>query len=298
MGEVVIRVPKNRKNIKIIRSSELIEREIQKRQFFLNSLIELKNKQNQVIEEVSTEPEIEQIEVIQFPNRTHFTEKFTISESNQPTSIEFFAPTEPEIDWDILQNQIQESYNKGFREGESTARAIDEKEFEKLKSINRRIDVLAEKFRFEYSNQLDELKKYLVELSLTVAEQIVGYEIDTNKNFFLSHSQKLLKEVDKNLIYKIFINQDDVELFRSSKSELTSDPSIFDDIKWIVDDNVEKGFIKLETSIGEFDRTLRTQLEILRENLKEELQSSDINEEIGVIEQTYRKQMEVEDANT
>ncbi len=296
MGEVVIKVPKNRKNINIIRSSELIEKEIQKRQFFLNSLIELKEKQTQ-LEEGTPEPELVEEEIPQYPTRTQFIEKFTISDANQPTSIEFFAPTEPEIDWEILQNEIQESYNKGFREGESTARAIDEKEFEKLKEMNRRVDVLVEQFRFEYSKQLDELKKYLVELSLTVAEQIVGYEIDTNKNFFIQHSQKILKEVDKNLIYKIFINKDDLELFRKSKSELTADPSIFDDIKLIIDDSVEKGFIKLETSIGEFDGTLRTQLEIIRENLKEELQSSDINEEIGEIERTYKTQIEAEDAN-
>lgn len=297
MGEVVIKVPRNKKNINIIRSRELIEKEIQKRQFFLNSLIELKNKQVEV-EEESPEPEVAEEEVAQYPQRTQFIEKFTISDANQPTSIEFFAPTEPEIDWEILQNEIQESYNKGFREGESTARAIDEKEFEKLREINRRIDVLAEKFRFEYSKQLENLKQYLVDLSITVAEQIIGYEIDTNKNFFIQHSQKILKEIDKNLIYKIFINKDDLELFRKSKSELTSDPSIFDDIKLIIDENVEKGFIKLETSIGEFDGTLRTQLEMIRQNLKEELHSSDLNEEIEVIENTYKAQMEDENANS
>lgn len=295
MGEIVIKIPKNRRKINILRTKEEIEKEISRRRSFLESIIELKHKQ-----EEPPEPVVEQVEEPvepPKPEKPTFTEIFTISNTNKPTQIEFFAPPEPQIDWEQLEAELQDAYDRGFRDGQDTTRAIAEKEFEKLRQMNRIIDNMVDAFRLEYTNQMKLLKKYVVDLSITIAEQIIKYEVDRNNNFFIQNLQNILEEIDKNLIYKIFINSRDFHIFEESRSSLLTDPSVFENTKIIVDDNVEPGFCRLETSIGDFDASLRTQLENLRHHLLNESKSVDPEAEIKEIQNTYQQNTNQSDDN-
>lgn len=290
MGEIVIKIPKKRRKINILRTKDAIENEIARRHQFLSSILELKKKQEEQPSEPQIQTQIEEKEEPPKPVKSVFTEIFTISNTDKPTQIEFFAPPEPEIDWAQLEAEIQDAYDRGFRDGQDTTRAIDEREFEKLRQMNRIIDKMVDSFRLEYTRQMDLLKTYLVNLSITIAEQIIKYEVDTKNNFFIMQLNNLLKEVDKNIIYKIFINPKDLEIFEESKSVLVSDPSIFENTKVIVDDQIEQGFCRLETSIGEFDATLATQLQNIRAHLMEEIKSFDPNSQIEEIKNMHINQ--------
>lgn len=287
MGEIVLKIPKNRKTIKILQTKDAIEKESLRRSQFLSSILELKNKQeepNEVIDESSEiiEPKPQE------PVKSVYTEIFTISNTNKPTQIEFFAPTEPEIDWSLLEAEIQDAYDRGFRDGQDTTKAFDEREFQKLRQMNRIIDQMVDSFRIEYANQMKLLKTHLVDLSITIAKQIIKYEVDKEKHFFIQQIKNVLSEIDQNIIYKLFISPADLEIFEESKSVLLSDPSVFEHTKIIVDDTIERGFCKLETSIGEFDANLSTQLENIRLNLYEEAKSTDVESEIKEIQNIHK----------
>ncbi len=286
MGEIVIKIPKNRRKINILHSKDAIEKESLKRTQFLSNILEIKKKSlEQQVQEVTIteEPEVE----IKEPPKSVFTEIFSISNTNKPTQIEFFAPTEPPIDWEQLEAELQDAYDRGFRDGQDTAKAIDEREFQKLRQMNRIIDQMVDSFRLEYSKQMEVLKTYLVDLSVTIAEQIIKYEIDKRSNFFIDQLKNVLNEIDRNVIYKLFINPSDLNIFEESKSILLSDPSVFENTKIIVDDTVEQGFCKLDTSIGEFDATLSAQLENIRFHLMEEIKSVDVESQIEEIKKAH-----------
>jgi len=286
MGEIVIKIPKNRKRINILQTKDAIEKETLRRYQFLTSILELK-KQQEEPPEPPVQQEIEEKEEPPKPVKSIYTEIFTISNTNKPTQIEFFAPPEPEIDWAQLEAEIQDAYDRGFRDGQATTRAIDEREFEKLRQMNRIIDKMVDSFRLEYSKQMELLKVHLVDLSITIAEQIIKYEVDTNNNFFITQLKNVLKEIDRNIIYKIFINPKDLQIFEESKSVLLTDPSVFETTKVIVDDQIEQGFCKLETSIGEFNATLSSQLENIRSHLLNEIKSIDPDSQIEEIKNAY-----------
>ncbi len=287
MGEIVIKIPKNRRKINILQTKDAIENETTRRHQFLSSILELKKKQEEELAEPLIQTDTEEIEEPPKPVKSIYTEIFTISNTNKPTQIEFFAPPEPEIDWAQLEAEIQDAYDRGFRDGQDTTRAIDEKEFEKLRQMNRIIDKMVDSFRLEYTKQMELLKSQLIDLSITIAEQIIKYEVDTNNNFFITQLNNVLKEIDRNIIYKIFINPKDLEIFEESKSVLLSDPSVFENTKVIVDDQIEQGFCKLETSIGEFNATLSAQLQNIRLHLMEEIKSVDPNSQIEEIKNVH-----------
>ena len=286
MGEIVIKIPKNRRKINILQTKDAIEKETIRRTQFLSNILELKRKEAEpAVQEIDESKDTveENIE----PIKSVFTEIFSISNTNKPTQIEFFAPTEPSFDWEQLEAELQDAYDRGFRDGQDTAKAIDEREFQKLRQMNRIIDQMVDSFRLEYSKQIELLKTHLVELSITIAEQIIKYEVDKKRNFFLTQLQNVLSEVDRNLIYKLFINPLDLKIFEESKSILLSDPSVFENTKIIVDDTIEQGFCKLETSIGEFDASLRAQLENIKFHAKEEIKSVDVESQMEEIKKVH-----------
>lgn len=293
MGEIVIKIPKNRRKINILQTKDAIEKETIRRTQFLSNILELKRKEAEpAVQEIDESKDTveENIE----PIKSVFTEIFSISNTNKPTQIEFFAPTEPSFDWEQLEAELQDAYDRGFRDGQDTAKAIDEREFQKLRQMNRIIDQMVDSFRLEYSKQIELLKTHLVELSITIAEQIIKYEVDKKRNFFLTQLQNVLSEVDRNLIYKLFINPLDLKIFEESKSILLSDPSVFENTKIIVDDTIEQGFCKLETSIGEFDASLRAQLENIKLHAKEEIKSVDVESQMEEIKKVHLTKIDEE----
>lgn len=293
MNQVIIKVPRNKKKLTIIRSKEEIEKEIEKRSELLNSLLELRRKKKE--EERKATESVDESEKIE--DKPYFTEIFTISKSNQPTQIEFFSPVEPQIDWEMLEQEIQSAYDRGFREGNEVAKTLAEGELEKLRKMNRIIDSMVDSFKAEYLKQINELKTAVVNLALVISEQIIKYEVDKNDNFLISQTNKILSELDKELIFKIYINPKDIEVFQTSKSNLLN-PSIMENAKLIPDESVESGFCKLETSIGEFDGRLKTQLEIIRKNMLEEISNITVEEEIQEITESNKVEFESEDHST
>ncbi len=269
MNEVIIKIPRNKKKLTIIRNKDVVDKEIEKRRELLNSLLELKKRQ----EEQNNIDNDNNVIKEKVPVKTVFTEVFTISNSNQPTKIEFFAPTEPLIDWDLLEQEIQSAYDRGFKDGVDVTKNLAERDLDKMRKMNRTIDAMVDSFKSEYLKQMQKLKSALVELSVNTAQQIIGYEIDKSDNFFLSQLKRIVDEIDKALIYKVFVNPADIEIFQESKSKLIEDSSLFDNTKLIADENVEHGFCRLKTSIGEFDGTLKTQIERMRENMLNEVEN-------------------------
>lgn len=293
MGEIVIKIPKNRRKINILQTKDAIEKETIRRTQFLSNILELKRKEAEpAVQEIdeSKDSVEENIE----PIKSVFTEIFSISNTNKPTQIEFFAPTEPTIDWEQLEAELQDAYDRGFRDGQDTAKAIDEREFQKLRQMNRIIDQMVDSFRLEYSKQMELLKNHLVELSITIAEQVIKYEVDKKSNFFLTQLQNVLSEVDRNLIYKLFINPLDLKIFEESRSILLSDPSVFENTKIIVDDTIEQGFCRLDTSIGEFDASLSAQLKNIKFHAKEEIKSVDVESQMEEIKKVHLTKIDEE----
>ena len=264
MNEIVIKVPRKKKKIEIIRSKEEL------------SYILKQRKQEFAQHTISKKEEIKPVN----PVRPQYTQVFTFTNVDTPTQIEYFAPKSAQIEWESIEEEIDDAYDRGFRDGQDTARNVFNREIARIQEANRIIDVLVESFKHEYQKEIQNLKHSLIDLSIIVAEQIIKREVDKNDDFIHNQVQNIINEIDNEIIYKIILNPRDVSILEESKSKLVGDTSKIEDVKIVANDEIEQGFCIVETNIGEFDAQLHSQLEKLRQAMIEEIKNVNVIDEI------------------
>lgn len=264
MNEIIIKVPRKRKHIEIIRSKEELDNHLKLRK-------QKSAQQNNVEkEQVSTAKSA----------RPQYSQLFTFTNLDTPTQIEYFAPKTAQIDWESIEEEIEDGYDRGFRDGQDTSRTVFNREIARMQESNRIIDVLVDSFKHEYQNEIQNLKRSLIDLSIIVAEQIIKREVDKNDDFIIHQIQNIINELDNEIIYKIILNPKDISILEESKSQLIDNASKIENVKIVANDEVEQGFCIIETNIGEFDARLKSQLEKLRQAMISEIKNVNIIDEI------------------
>jgi flagellar biosynthesis/type III secretory pathway protein FliH len=268
MNEIVIKIPRNRRNISIIRTKEEIDNELARRKKNSASSKNINNAS-------PSNPLAEQAP------KPQFTQVFTFTNTETPTQIEFIAPQSSQIDWDSIEEEIDDAYDRGFRDGQDTTRTVANREIARMQETNRMIDVLVESFKREYQQEIQNLKHSLIDLSLIIAEQIIKHEVSKDDEFIKKQVQNVINELDNEIIYKIIINPKDEEILKESQSELVGDKSKIENVKIFTNEEVDQGFCIIETNIGEFDARLKSQLENLRKAMISEIKNVNIIDEIN-----------------
>lgn len=264
MNEIIIKVPRKKKKIEIIRSKEELSNILKQR------------KQEISQQNITKKGEAKPANQV----RPQYTQVFTFTNVDIPTQIEYFAPKSAQIEWESIEEEIDDAYDRGFRDGQDTARNVFNREISRMQESNRIIDVLVDSFKHEYQKEIKNLKHSLIDLSIIVAEQIIKREVDKNDNFILNQLQSIINEIDNEIIYKIILNPNDVSILEESKSKLVGDTSKIENVKIVANDEIEQGFCIVETNIGEFDAKLRSQLEKIRQTMIEEIKNVNVLDEI------------------
>ncbi|HRT67217.1 MAG TPA: FliH/SctL family protein [Bacteroidota bacterium] len=265
MNEIVIKVPRHRKKIEIIRSKEELDNALKIRK--QESSIKSSSKKKETTSEKSQSPQ--------------YTQIFKITNLDTPTQIEYFAPETAQINWDSIEAEIEDAYDRGYREGQDTARTVFNREIARMYEANRIVDTLIESFKREFQKEIQNLKHSLIDLSLIIAEQIIRYEVSKNDEFILNQIQNIINELDNEIIYKIVLNPKDIAILEESKSKFVGDSSKIENVKIVANEEIEQGFCIIETNIGEFDGRLKTQLEKLRQAMISEIKNVNVIDEIN-----------------
>ena len=264
MNEIVIKVPRKKKKIEIIRSRDELSNILKQR------------KQEVAQHIISKKEETKPAN----PVRPQYTQVFTFTNLDTPTQIEYFSPKSAQIEWESIEEEIDDAYDRGFRDGQDTARNVFNREIARMQEANRIIDVLVDSFKHEYQKEIQNLKHSLIDLSIIVAEQIIKREIDKNDDFIRNQLQNIINEIDNEIVYKIILNPKDVAILEESKSKLVGDTSKIENVKIVAYDEIEQGFCVVETNIGEFDGRLHSQLEKIRQTMIEEIRNVNVLDEI------------------
>ena len=160
----------------------------------------------------------------------------------------------------------QEAYEKGYAQGEKDGFEIGEKK--SLKIIENMENLLIEMSRFK----LDILKhheKEILELIFSIAEKIIHYQVNINETAVKGSIIKALNLIGDKSQVVLRVNPDDYDYVEKLRPDFFSK---IKDIKSVVvnsDTTVSRGGCFLETSNGEVDATVETQLEKIRQCLIE-----------------------------
>ncbi len=264
MQKIVVKIPRRKQKIRIIRTDELINKELKNRSLWHEEeeIIATPEVDNDIIEEI--EPELP-VSV-----RTVFTETFVITDSNQPIEISLKnIPLEESLPVSEVMVEVQSAYDKGFNDGQESSIAAYQSEISKYKEWIKRIDNLTRNLKKKFLIEVESLEKSLIPISIMIAEKIISSEISVNGEVVINQVKNALQSIGDEQIHKITLNPDDIDILKEVKSDLVSDPSKIKNVEITGDASIERGFCVLSTGAGIIDAKLSTQLTKMSKALKE-----------------------------
>lgn len=252
-------------------------------------------------EEIATlrniEKEKELFDTLDIPIQQTFYREAHFTDQNRKSRISLAKLPKDTILLSEAQAKIQEAYDSGFKEGQEITEDYYADEINKQESILRNFDVIVNKLRKQYTEELRRLEESVVSLSIIAAEHIINNQINCDNTLVLNQVKKVLQEIDNETIFKISVNPKNVAVLEQVKSTLLNG---YNTKNLVIegDENIDVIGCIFETSTGKIDARLKTQLSKLETKLNaiplemEQAESSELPE-ISLIDVTEDEEAEV-----
>ena len=208
---------------------------------------------------------------------TYFTEKFKISNIDKPIQIDLRSVKQRNLFVEEIHSEIQKAYDKGFDYGQVVTSGNFEEDINRLQEWIRRFDSVIQDLRIQFSLELGKLEQSISELSIMIAENILEHEISLNSKLFIEQARKAISTLDNEIVLKIHLHPDNVKILKDVKSSLFSDPTKMQGIIISENESVDRGGCIIETNSGIIDARIKTQLEKLKQSLKETVLAEEAN---------------------
>lgn len=270
MKKVTVKIPRRKQRLKIVRSQELLNKQIE---------LERKAQEQELIKQtVMKEPEPDEIEIPVKRPKTLYTEYFTISDSNQPIQISLSNIPPESISVHEAKIEIQRSYDKGFVDGKETSDAEYRAEIIKYEDWIKRIDSVILEIKDKFLHEARKFEEIIIDTSLMIATEILGHEIDKDTELIIKQVKNAIASLDDDEIFSIHLHPDDVEMLESVKSNLTDDRKRMDNVKIVPDRSIDKGGCIIRSIAGSIDARIKTQLDNAKRLLQKSLEDQTIDE--------------------
>ncbi|MCL2313165.1 MAG: flagellar assembly protein FliH [Firmicutes bacterium] len=218
---------------------------------------------------LQNEPEIEiglPPERIVIPEKTIYTEIFSITEDETPTPIIHSAERNT-IDTELAEKYVQNAYERGYEDCQEIANLNATTKINEAHKNVRRIDNLMSELRKHYANKLLKFNEVLIELSCAIAETIIENEVQRDENIVIRQITKAINELNDDTVFSITVHPDDLKILEETKTEIFKNSKSFAGTVFTVAENIERGGCILRTSSGNIDATLKTQLQKIKNEI-------------------------------
>lgn len=269
MNTIIIKIPRKKKKVTVIRSEEAIRRE-------LDGIL-LPEEPIQVIEpEPEPEPEFDYNDLLEFEpepeieeiHPTVFTEIFTISNTDKPIEIPLNNIPGDMVSLDAALIQIQAAYDRGFEHGHDAAKASMESEVDTYRDMMLNIEQVIAELRQQYTKEVRKFRDSVVNVAVMTAEHIIGAAVSQENDIVINQIKKSILELDEDRVFNIILNPKDLDSYKQAKGDLHSEfPNLHDSV-FTTDSKIAPGGCKLETTAGNIDATIETQLKIIKKTIE------------------------------
>ena len=155
-----------------------------------------------------------------------------------------------------------EGYQKGYDEGkEESLHLIQEAEQIKSDSIDQK------------DNMLEKVESDVVDLVVSITKTVLNKKIDEDDETIVNLVMKGLDSLSSRENIRIRVSSDDFEKMCNSKDEVLAKVSLIEDLQIDMDSNLEKGDCIIESSKGDIDVSVDTQLKNIEESVRTLLDS-------------------------
>ncbi len=201
------------------------------------------------------------------PIKHKFEHQLLFNEQLHPIKIDISKLPIDTVPLEEVKRQVQDSYEKGFKDGQEVTREFFADELIRHQEWVRKFDTLANKLRAGYSQELKKLEEMIIGLGLMASEHILKREISQHSDIILEQVQKAIAQTDNETIFRIFLNPKDIQILEEVRSTLLANKELKHKIELASDDSVEVGACIVDTSSGLIDGRLKTQLEVIQRKL-------------------------------
>ncbi len=299
MTKIVVKVPRKKSKVKIIRSHDIIEKELEKRrqrELELKQKIEDQKRELQaaqdmiqpIIDEVyEQEPEPEyvvesepEISTEKEVPHQHFTETFVIYDTEKPVEINLSNVEEETVSLELAMTEVQNAYDRGFSDGQKASEAVFVTELEDYRKWMLRIDQVIDDMRESFTNEMHKFENVLLETATMIAEHILEHEIAANSQIVIEQIKKVIRDLEEDNVYEIRLHSDDVFVIKEIKSQVFNDKEKYENVKFVSDDRISPGGCIVLTSAGSIDARISRQIERIKVAMKEIMNDPELKTQI------------------
>lgn len=166
-----------------------------------------------------------------------------------------------------LHKEKEQEYQRGYAEGENAGKQSEQ---DMLKELKDKISNTIKEI-IDYRKQiLKEAETTIVSLALNFAKNIIGEEIQTNREIIQNQVKKSLEYIigEGKLIFHI--HPDDANQFEDKEQYIPEE--YLGDIEIVTDENITRGGCLLETNSGTIDSTIETKIAELSKSIQNGLE--------------------------
>lgn len=202
---------------------------------------------------------------------TLFTQIFSLGDSKKPIDINLDNVPKDLVPIEIAKEEAQKAYDKGFEDGQISEIAVAKAEIKKYIDSMQSIDRMTNTVKGQFEEIIFGLQKSSIDLAVKLAENIIKEEIIKDKSLIIKGIKNAFEEIESGISIKLRLSQFSIDILNLIESELLEDNPKFEKIELIIDNSLELGDIIVETSAGNINAIINSQLSNLRKKLYKEL---------------------------
>lgn len=155
---------------------------------------------------------------------------------------------------------------RAFQEGKQAGLALARKEREQELGVLRSVVTTLQRQREQL---LRESEVTIVRLAYEIAKKIIHREAQTNPDVILYVVRESIKRAAEGDKLTVILHPEDLAVVHACADSLTDDPEINGKIEFKSDAKITRGGCRVETSLGNIDAQIETQLEEVEQALLE-----------------------------
>ena len=168
-----------------------------------------------------------------------------------------------ENDYKTIQQQVDDSYNKGFADGRDSAENEFGQRFEvKINENKKQYENIILQINGELESYEKIFEKLVVDTAFVIAEKIVRDKVEERSIINETLTEALKKVLGANK-FLVKLNPKDIELINTESKNMMKEAAL-SKIKYESDDSVDVGGCLIETDIGSADGRISSQLAELK----------------------------------
>ncbi|MCF3942434.1 flagellar assembly protein FliH [Oceanobacillus alkalisoli] len=162
----------------------------------------------------------------------------------------------------LMESAQEAGYEAGFQTGREASMKVYAAE---IAEANRIVELV----KMDYQKTLEQTEDVIIDIAIHTAEKILGEKLNEAPEKFLKIVRLALKEISDQSVVSIYLHPANYETVLMQKSELKRMLEKDTKLSLYINDELQEGSCLIEHPFGQIDASVDTQLEAIRNALKE-----------------------------